>query len=534
MTKTALLLLSCLIFQNKITGTIISSLRDNFPIEIKRVYQPIQNFTNSVNLSTELLKQISHNSHQLYKSNIGIKMSVGDLDPVKINIPKQTEYEVNFLTFLCFFVLNSISLLLLYLINKHKIERTLSEKILEKEKSLIKTKIKFIENIAHETRTPLTLINGALALAKQENPSMDKHTIEMIDLALKNCNKINEDISNLIQNVHLTNPLYNGKINFFCILTLLNDVLDNLKDFSTSKQLEFILETSIPLDLQIKSNKEIFAKIISNLIINTANYSSQNSTLIINVDIGMHQAITISIAPKDQTSIIQNKKIERIQFPYTKHKRESLVSNNSISKAKNWAISIGGHVKTDSKKSKTIFTINAPKKALEEKVNKTKTTSISNTARLTPKTTFSQSILIVDDNIGIIDIYLRLLQPSYNCNYACDVVTAINLAKSNQFDLIISDIMMPELDGFKFRELIKELDNYVTIPFIFISAKHDMNSKISAYREGVDDYITKPFQKDELLARVANLIKTSKSRKEWTREHPNTTSLNNDKIDPFL
>lgn len=109
-------------------------------------------------------------------------------------------------------------------------------------------------------------------------------------------------------------------------------------------------------------------------------------------------------------------------------------------------------------------------------------------------------ILIVDDEDGIREL---IKEYCINCNYlvdeACDGIEALNKIKVNDYDLMILDIMMPEMDGFS---MLKELDKSRRIPTIILSARGDEYDKLSGFDLGIDDYLTKPFSPKELMARI--------------------------------
>ena len=114
------------------------------------------------------------------------------------------------------------------------------------------------------------------------------------------------------------------------------------------------------------------------------------------------------------------------------------------------------------------------------------------------------TILIVDDTETNIDILLGLLG-NYDVAVATDGKTALNIIKNDDIDLVLLDIMMPEMDGY---DVCLELKKYKqTIPVIFITARTDEDSIEKAYDVGGDDYITKPFKPRELMARVKTQLK---------------------------
>lgn len=113
-------------------------------------------------------------------------------------------------------------------------------------------------------------------------------------------------------------------------------------------------------------------------------------------------------------------------------------------------------------------------------------------------------ILIVEDEKPIRDlIALHLSEAGYKCMMAADGAEGADRIDSEKFDLILLDIMMPEVDGYELMEYIRPLD----IPVIFITARHTSKDKVKGLRLGADDYLTKPFDMIELLARIEAVLR---------------------------
>jgi len=110
-------------------------------------------------------------------------------------------------------------------------------------------------------------------------------------------------------------------------------------------------------------------------------------------------------------------------------------------------------------------------------------------------------ILIVEDNKELNEIiYNYLSKEGFNCFKAFDGLEALNIYNDNKIDLILSDIMMPLCDGYTLAKEIREID--LNIPIIFMSAKDDKMAKKIGYKAGIDDYIVKPFDLDELVFKI--------------------------------
>jgi len=123
-------------------------------------------------------------------------------------------------------------------------------------------------------------------------------------------------------------------------------------------------------------------------------------------------------------------------------------------------------------------------------------------------------ILIVDDVIDNIQVAMNILkEDSYEFSYAQNGREALKLLRENEFDLILLDIMMPEIDGYEVCRVMKSEQKLADIPVIFLTAKTDIGSMQEAFEVGGVDYITKPFHADELLARVRTHVELSNAKK---------------------
>lgn len=114
-------------------------------------------------------------------------------------------------------------------------------------------------------------------------------------------------------------------------------------------------------------------------------------------------------------------------------------------------------------------------------------------------------ILIVEDEISISDlIKIGLESQGYKCECALDGETASDYIEQRKYDLILLDIMLPKIDGYELLEYIKQTTQ---VPVIFITAKGQTKDKINGLKKGADDYITKPFEIEELIARVEAVLR---------------------------
>jgi phosphoserine phosphatase RsbU/P len=132
---------------------------------------------------------------------------------------------------------------------------------------------------------------------------------------------------------------------------------------------------------------------------------------------------------------------------------------------------------------------------------------------MTPNDTEQSEILIVDDIPANIQVLGNILQEEgYAVSFALSGKQALEMVLSDPYDLILLDVMMPEMDGFEFCETLKEVPGIEAIPIIFLTAKTDWDAIVKGFEVGAVDYVTKPFNPAELLARVRTHLELKRAR----------------------
>ncbi len=123
------------------------------------------------------------------------------------------------------------------------------------------------------------------------------------------------------------------------------------------------------------------------------------------------------------------------------------------------------------------------------------------------------NVLIVDDVVDNIQMAMNILrEENYNLTFSLSGEEALSLVNQHSYDIILLDIMMPNIDGFTVCERIKRIPEYADVPIIFLTAKADIDSISKAFEIGATDYVTKPFHAEELLVRVKSQLELYKSR----------------------
>lgn len=118
-------------------------------------------------------------------------------------------------------------------------------------------------------------------------------------------------------------------------------------------------------------------------------------------------------------------------------------------------------------------------------------------------------ILVVEDDLSLKNLFCRTLtRNSYQAFEAENAERALDILEKESIDLIITDIMMPKIDGFEFTKVVREINS--EIPIIFMTARDDLTSKTKGFRAGADDYMIKPIDLDELYLRIGALLRRAK------------------------
>jgi YesN/AraC family two-component response regulator len=183
------------------------------------------------------------------------------------------------------------------------------------------------------------------------------------------------------------------------------------------------------------------------------------------------------------------------------------------------------------------------KKYLSDDITETDTEHLKRAGRgqNRDKQNADSKILIVDDNYDVVQFISLVLENEYEIHTAFNGREGLRKVKEIRPDLILSDIMMPLMDGYELVERIRKDEENSTVPIILLTAKADMHDKLRGFRKGANDYIAKPFNTDELYARINSQLKLAKLRNKITEKHEkykekkkNITEITKMKIDNVM
>lgn len=389
------------------------------------------------------------------------------------------------------------------------------------EQKVYEEKVRFLINISHELRTPLTLIHSPLQRILKSLPDNDKNFT-----ALKNVYRQTVRMKELINMVLDLRKLEVNESKLQVSPQPFNEWIrataDNFANESEARNIHinYQLEEHIGT---ISFNAGKCEIILNNLLINALKHSPEGSKITIQSTL-IDERQSVRIAISDQGFGLKGVDIDRLFTRFYQGSNEQNGSGIGLSYAKVLAELHGGSIGATNNfdGGATFFfelplvttaeIISCPPKAyLNELIaDKSATEELQESAFATNNYT----LLIVDDNTDLINFLREALESEFKqILTAADGVDALSVIKREQPDIIISDVMMPRMNGYELCKQVKENIEISHIPIVLLTARDDERSEIQGYKTGADAYLTKPFEIDVLL----ELIRSRLRNKEYTR-----------------
>lgn len=392
------------------------------------------------------------------------------------------------------------------------------EALAKKTEELNQLKFKFFTNISHELRTPLTLILSPVESMLKENPQ---------DKTLRRLNTIKANAHRLL---YLVNQLLDFRKNEMAGLTLhlsegdivtaIRNACDSFRELTDRKDISLELETSCDrADMSFDNDK--FTKIMVNLLSNAVKYTPEGGTITVRFSMtGKEARISVADTGKGISDADKQHIFERF---YRGSDTSDLSTGTGIglSLVYEYARLHGGAVEVaDNRPRGALFTVILP--VTEPAAVSETAASSGDTVAETPAETVATArqahesagimpsdrprVLFVDDNRDLIGFLKDEFSDEYAVSVASNGVEALRLMAQQSFDLIVTDLMMPEMDGIELSRRLKSDEATVDVPLIMLTAKQDMGSMIEGLTLGADDYITKPFNNEILALKMKRLI----------------------------
>jgi len=433
--------------------------------------------------------------------------------------------------------------------NELKIEQLEKEKIQE----INQMKLTFFTNISHEFKTPLTLILGPLDNILSSG-KLDRYLIDNLKIMQSNAQRMLKLVNQLmefrkIETGHLTLKLERADVVFF-----LSEISNSFKPLAKKHDLQLTFSSSTKY-LPLEFDADMLEKVIYNILSNAIKHSSiegvisvdiykekhhkitSNTNDVYIVDNQLQQCVTIKI--RDTGSGIPHDEIPKIfdRF-YKAEKAENIIQSSTgigLSMVKSLIEIHKGILIVNSKVNVgSTFIVKLPSLSPEEEAIASKNLIKKSPRLLLEEESKEENIkvaelpqffsdfssekrpllLIVDDNAEIRQFLCQAFEKHFEIIEAENGKVALASAIESLPEIIISDVMMPEMDGFELTHALK--DNALTnhIPIILLTAKGALEHRIEGIRKGADSYIPKPFKLEHLAARIQQLMELRKTLRE--------------------
>ena len=426
-----------------------------------------------------------------------------------------------------YIVLFSIILLLLIGIMVYIYRTILMKRRIEEEAN--KAKLQFFTNISHELRTPLTLIADPVNYIIHDD-NLNSQQRSMLQIVQRNVLVLIQLVSEILD----FRKVQNGKMELrLSDFNLAESMKQWIMLFSASAQKKHItISMDAPDTIMLRADQDKIERICYNLLSNALKYTSEGGEISL---MAKEEGGRVMISVADNGCGISSDELPYIFDRFYQAKNAGRGTGIGLAIVKAFTELHHGEVSATSIEGKgSTFTIhipvrqkgevtNQPTEKIEQLVEPSSAEEVPNQARhidelIQPYQTDKPEVLIIDDNIDIRTYLRSVLSEKYNVSEAADGKVGLELARKIVPDIVLSDIMMPVMDGLAFCQQLKTDKAISHIPVILLTARSLDEQRAEGYEHGADAYLSKPFSLRLLLSRIDNLIESRKKLNQtWSK-----------------
>lgn len=395
---------------------------------------------------------------------------------------------------------------------------------------LTRIRLTYFTNVSHELLTPLTVISCISDYLDEKVPVVHQQSVML---------KANVDkLKRLIQQVLDFRKMDVGKLK---LNVSEGDIREFMLNICRINFMPLAERKNITLETCIKAEKmrgyvdfDKLDKILHNLLSNAIKYTPDNKYICVDaqvVDEAGHKILVIKV--QDEGVGIPAKEINHIFTCFYSSKRNKGIESNGIglSLTKDLVTLHHGTIAVESTFGQgTCFTVTLPidkgsyssdELIVEETLNLYAVSDEMDENTMLSGSMDKPSVLLIDDNAELLSVMKEMFRERYRVLTAVDGRQAWDKLNSNEVDVIICDVMLPDANGWELCTRIKGDLRFNHIPIIILTAKNGIDDRVASYEAGADGYIAKPFELKILFARVDNLIRSSRIRQAAFRKEEN-------------
>lgn len=407
-----------------------------------------------------------------------------------------------------------------------------------------KDKIRFFTNMAHDIRTSLTLINGPIhEIGKNEK--LSEKSCYYLNTAQEQTKKLLSVATQLLDFQRSESGREHLTLAMTDIVILLQNQIRSFDILANEKNIDLVFESESSSYVTAIDEQKM-EKVIENLLSNAIKYSLPDSTV----------RITLHCNPQRWLLIVSDNGIGISEAATRKlfsefYRGENAINSKIIGSGiglliiRDYVAMHKGKVTVSSKEGAgSTFSIEVPYQETDVQRNSSTdrpvlTPKNPNHLMELPSSSEKKTLLVVDDNNGLRNFLKNSLQKQYNIITACDGEKAWDTIRSKNLDMVVSDVMMPNMNGFELCKLIKSTFETSHIPIILLTALSEKTRQLEGLGLGADDYIVKPFEMDVLMQRITTILKnrelvTEKALKMVKPSNENVPIFSNELNDKFI
>lgn len=412
----------------------------------------------------------------------------------------------------------------------------------ELEKKMSEMKLRFFTDISHEIRTPLTMITAPVDYLMNDDKTPDNIRKHLKTIS-QNTNRMLRLVNQIldfrkIQFLHL-------KVQEIEIASFVENICDTFSEISENQHIKFKFSNKVS-DEKVWVDPDCLEKIIMNLLSNAFKFSPPGKSIEVLL---FSDEKTVSVSVTDHGSGMSKEKQKNlfVRFASFNDDKSKPSTGIGLSMVKELADKHSAKVAVESEVGKgSTFTVsflkgishfdkNVEILAANEAENKQIEIIDKSTIKpieaedLSMRKDGKYSVLIVEDDTELRNFICSIIENEYQVYLADDGKSGWEMAQKYCPDFVVSDIMMPEMNGIELLQKLKTNRNTSHIPVVLLTAKTTIESKLEGMAYGADDYITKPFSVPYFQARISNLIQQRLQLQEIFRESlvPNTSTVAN-------
>lgn len=414
-----------------------------------------------------------------------------------------------------------ILILLLFLLaatyrNKARWKEKIRTITLEKEKNeeLTKSKQQFFTNTSHEFRTPLSLIFGPVQTLLANN-KLNIHDQQLIQLISKNTKRLMSLVDQMLDLRRIETNTLTLSLEEADIIDICKKQFNLFIDLAAQQNIHFNFKSSVAsVKATIDINK--FDSILQNLLSNAFKFTSIEGLILLEISMKTADVIQLKVSDSGKgISADEQENIFKRFYQGEDHLAKTSGYGIGLNIVKEYCELMKGSVWFESLEGKgTSFFVEIPIEYIDDIVSERVDIDMKNNVQALKQIPNNRNlpvILFVDDNPDTLKFLELNFQNEFQVIAAGSGEHALSILKEQQVDLIISDVVMPEMDGVSFCRKVKQHPKYEAIPLILLTAKTMDSEKIEGIKAGADAYLTKPFDIELLQVQIQNLW--SKSQK---------------------